>query len=77
MQLNAFGNGRESNIVKAQVWDAGIELSRLACQRGVRTLVTNARELLLQGGVGGLMHDPAAVAVMPRPLYSEAAKLVA
>lgn len=72
-----FASERVSNIVSGQLRDEGIELSRMACQHGVRTLVTNARELLMQGGVGGLMRDEAAVAVVPRPHYPVVTRLVA
>lgn len=77
VRRSAFASERVSNIVRGQLWDAGIELSRMACQHGVRTLVTNARELLQQGEVGGLMRDAAAVAVMPRPHYPAVTRLVA
>ncbi|MBV2112233.1 MAG: hypothetical protein B6D72_13595 [gamma proteobacterium symbiont of Ctena orbiculata] len=59
--------GQSSGVTQTQYWDPGIELTRLACQQGIRTLVSNARELFRQGGVGGLIRDTADVAVMPRP----------
>jgi hypothetical protein len=48
-------------------WDAGIELSRLAVQLGVRTLVTQSTELGRLGGVGGLLRDPVEIERMPLP----------
>ncbi|MET0072514.1 MAG: hypothetical protein ABW096_20975 [Candidatus Thiodiazotropha sp.] len=69
------GRGRSSDVVL--YWDPGIELSRLASQQGLRTLVSNARELFRHGGVGGLLHDSADVAVMPRPQRPPVAELVA
>lgn len=48
-------------------WDAGIELSRLAVQQGVRTLVTQSTELSRFGGVGGLLRDPVEIELMPLP----------
>ncbi|MEJ2454664.1 MAG: hypothetical protein P8103_10975 [Candidatus Thiodiazotropha sp.] len=48
-------------------WDAGIELSRLAVQLGVRTLVTQSTELTRLGGVGGLLRDPVEIELMPLP----------
>lgn len=70
-------SGKFSGVTQTQYWDPGIELSRLACQRGIRTLVSNARELFRQGGVGGLLRDSADGAVMPRPKPLAAVELVA
>ncbi|MEW8509075.1 MAG: hypothetical protein AB2598_20530 [Candidatus Thiodiazotropha sp.] len=61
------GTGQSLDVAQFSYWDPGIELSRMACQLGIRTLVSNARELFRQGGVGGLLRDSADVAVMPRP----------
>ncbi|MEW8693245.1 MAG: hypothetical protein AB2535_19595 [Candidatus Thiodiazotropha endolucinida] len=49
--------------------DKSVELSRLACQQGIRTPVSNTRELFRQGGVGGLLRDSADVAVMSQPKH--------
>ncbi|MES9972306.1 MAG: hypothetical protein ABW092_19920 [Candidatus Thiodiazotropha sp.] len=61
------GTGQSLDVTRLSDWDPGIELSRMACQQGIRTLVSNAPELLRQGGVGGLLRDSADVAVMTRP----------
>ncbi|MEW8291190.1 MAG: hypothetical protein AB2672_11710 [Candidatus Thiodiazotropha endolucinida] len=66
-----------SAVTQTRYWDPGIELSRLACQQGIRTLVSNARELFRQGGVGGLLRDSADVAVMCRPKHPTITELVA
>ena len=59
----------ESNqgIYQSQDWHLGIELSRLASQQGLLTLVTDTRELILNGGVGGILHDSIESVVMQPP----------
>lgn len=60
-----------------QPWHVGIELSRLAVQQGVRTLVTDARELMARGGVGGVLDGSAETSVMPRPQVGSVTGMVA
>ncbi|MES9850634.1 MAG: hypothetical protein ABW170_02240 [Candidatus Thiodiazotropha sp. L084R] len=69
--------GKCSGVTQTQYWDTGIELSRLACQQGIRTLVSNARELFRQGGIGGVLRDSADPTVMPRPSRPTVTELVA
>ncbi|MEW7975709.1 MAG: hypothetical protein AB2798_09655 [Candidatus Thiodiazotropha endolucinida] len=69
--------GHFSAATQTHYWDPGIELSRLACQQGIRTLVSNARELFRQGGVGGLLRDSADVTVMSQPKHPTTTELVA
>ncbi|MEW8525884.1 MAG: hypothetical protein AB2552_22870 [Candidatus Thiodiazotropha endolucinida] len=69
--------GHFSAVTQTHYWDPGIELSRLACQQGIKTLVSNARELFRQGGVGGLLRDSADVAVMSQPKHPTTTELVA
>jgi hypothetical protein len=57
----------QTGYANGMPWDAGIELSRLAVQLGVRTLVTQSTELTRQGGVGGLLRDPVEIELMPLP----------
>ncbi|MES9994212.1 MAG: hypothetical protein ABW098_19865 [Candidatus Thiodiazotropha sp.] len=79
-KTSSADTGQSLDVTRFSYWDPGIELSRMACQQGIRTLVSNARELLRQGGVGGLLRDSADVAVMPRPQrpqLSPTAELVA
>ncbi|MCG7959699.1 MAG: hypothetical protein JAY69_11625, partial [Candidatus Thiodiazotropha taylori] len=70
-------SGQATLINRGRYWDPGIELSRLACQQGIKILVSNTRELFRQGGVGGLLSDATNVAVMPRPNASVATERVA
>ncbi len=56
-----------SGYATGMPWDASIELSRLAVQLGVRTLVTQSTELARLGGVGGLLRDPVEIELMPLP----------
>ncbi|MCG7968026.1 MAG: hypothetical protein JAY63_15650 [Candidatus Thiodiazotropha taylori] len=70
-------SGQATLINRGRYWDPGIELSRLACQQGIKILVSNTRELFRQGGVGGLLGDATNVAVMPRPNASVATERVA
>ncbi|MEW8624613.1 MAG: hypothetical protein AB2551_02525 [Candidatus Thiodiazotropha sp.] len=77
LQSFAKEAGQSSAFTQLHYWDPGIELSRLACQQGIRTLVSNARELFRQGGVGGLLCDAREVAVMSRPICPTVTKMVA
>ncbi|MCG8098493.1 MAG: hypothetical protein JAZ05_05320, partial [Candidatus Thiodiazotropha taylori] len=70
-------SGQATLVNRGRYWDPGIELSRLACQQGIKILVSNTRELFRQGGVGGLLGDATNVAVMPRPNASVATERVA
>ncbi|MES9862940.1 MAG: hypothetical protein ABW157_09355 [Candidatus Thiodiazotropha sp. LLP2] len=69
--------GKFSGVTQTQYWDPGIELSRRACQQGIRILVSNAHELFRHGGVGGLLRDSADEATMPLPRPQTVAELVA
>jgi hypothetical protein len=57
----------QTGYANGMPWDAGIELSRLAVQLGVRTLVTQSTDLTRLGGVGGLLRDPVEIELMPLP----------
>ncbi|MEJ2612414.1 MAG: hypothetical protein P8179_20715 [Candidatus Thiodiazotropha sp.] len=56
---------KRTGYTNGMPWDASIELSRLAVQLRVRTLVIQSTELTRLGGGGGLLRDPVEIELMP------------
>lgn len=48
----------EAACAQADYWDAQIELPRLACERDIRVIISNADTLRYLGGIGCLLHRP-------------------